>query len=75
MRARFLRDIRLQACAGFVAELKEAPMNPWPHYDTDEIEAVRQLLASGQVSYWTGEKAGILSANSRLPWIVGTPWG
>lgn len=30
-------------------------MNPWPHYDTDEIEAVQQVLASGRVNYWSGE--------------------
>ncbi|MEF8982655.1 DegT/DnrJ/EryC1/StrS family aminotransferase [Thiohalorhabdus sp.] len=29
-------------------------MNSWPHYDPDEIEAVRAVLASGRVNYWNG---------------------
>ena len=28
----------------------------WPHYDADEIEAVRQVLVSGKVNYWTGNE-------------------
>ena len=26
----------------------------WPRFDDDEIEAVRRVLASGRVNYWTG---------------------
>lgn len=29
---------------------------PWPHYDVDEIEAVRMVLLSGKVNYWTGNE-------------------
>ncbi len=29
---------------------------PWPVYGPDEIEAVRRVLASGKVNYWTGEE-------------------
>jgi dTDP-4-amino-4,6-dideoxygalactose transaminase len=27
---------------------------PWPYYAQDEIDAVRNVLASGRVNYWTG---------------------
>jgi dTDP-4-amino-4,6-dideoxygalactose transaminase len=27
---------------------------PWPHYESDEIEAAISVLESGNVSYWTG---------------------
>jgi dTDP-4-amino-4,6-dideoxygalactose transaminase len=30
---------------------------PWPSYTNDEIEAVRSVLASGKVNYWTGTEA------------------
>ena len=29
---------------------------PWPYFAPDEIEAVSAVLASGKVSYWTGEE-------------------
>jgi hypothetical protein len=28
----------------------------WPHFETDEIEAVKRVLLSGRVNYWTGEE-------------------
>lgn len=28
---------------------------PWPHYESDEIEAATQTLSTGRVNYWTGE--------------------
>lgn len=28
----------------------------WPHFDSDEIEAVERVLRSGRVNYWTGEE-------------------
>lgn len=34
--------------------VRVAPLPPWPHYERDEIEAVRKVLASGKVNYWTG---------------------
>lgn len=30
------------------------PFPSWPHYAADEIDAVRSVLASGKVNYWTG---------------------
>ena len=30
---------------------------PWPHYEPDEVEAVRCVLESGRVNYWTGDEA------------------
>ena len=30
-------------------------LSPWPHYASDEIDAVSAVLASGKVNYWTGE--------------------
>ncbi len=29
---------------------------PWPFHDSDEIAAVTDVLASGRVNYWTGER-------------------
>lgn len=29
---------------------------PWPSFEAEEIEAVRKVLASGKVNYWTGEE-------------------
>lgn len=31
-------------------------MGPWPFFDTEEIEAVRHVLASGKVNYWGGQE-------------------
>jgi dTDP-4-amino-4,6-dideoxygalactose transaminase len=36
--------------------VRAAPLAPWPHYERDEIEAVRKVLASGKVNYWTGSE-------------------
>lgn len=38
------------------APARAAPFAPWPSYDADEIEAVRRVLESGNVNYWTGEE-------------------
>jgi dTDP-4-amino-4,6-dideoxygalactose transaminase len=35
---------------------------PWPHYEADELEAVRSVLESGRVNYWTGEEARLFEA-------------
>jgi dTDP-4-amino-4,6-dideoxygalactose transaminase len=32
------------------------PFSPWPHFETDEIEAVASVLRSGKVNYWTGQE-------------------
>jgi dTDP-4-amino-4,6-dideoxygalactose transaminase len=29
---------------------------PWPHFDSDEIEAAVRVLESGKVNYWTGQE-------------------
>ncbi|MCL5260427.1 MAG: DegT/DnrJ/EryC1/StrS aminotransferase family protein [Gammaproteobacteria bacterium] len=29
---------------------------PWPYYESDEIEAVGNVLQSGKVNYWTGQE-------------------
>lgn len=39
-------------------ELHE-PFPVWPHYDADEIDAVRAVLASGKVNYWTGNECRV----------------
>lgn len=31
-------------------------LSSWPHYEEDEINAVKNILASGKVNYWTGEQ-------------------
>jgi dTDP-4-amino-4,6-dideoxygalactose transaminase len=36
--------------------VRAAPFAPWPYYAPDEIEAVRRVLASGNVNYWTGSE-------------------
>ena len=32
------------------------PFSPWPDFDTDEKEAVLEVLDSNKVNYWTGQK-------------------
>ncbi len=34
-----------------------APFSPWPSYAPDEVEAVKKVLESGRVNYWTGQEA------------------
>jgi len=34
--------------------LRSTPWAPWPHFESDEVEAVARVLRSGQVNYWTG---------------------
>lgn len=31
-------------------------MSTWPQFESDEIEAVQQVLRSGRVSYWSGDQ-------------------
>ena len=38
--------------------VRTAPLPPWPHYEADELDAVREVLASGKVNYWTGQECG-----------------
>jgi dTDP-4-amino-4,6-dideoxygalactose transaminase len=36
--------------------VRATPLPAWPHYAPDEIDAVRGVLASGKVNYWTGSE-------------------
>ncbi len=38
------------------APVRDRPWPEWPHFDHDERAAVDAVLASGRVSYWTGEQ-------------------
>jgi dTDP-4-amino-4,6-dideoxygalactose transaminase len=35
---------------------RSTPFPPWPYFDADEIDAVRAVLESGRVNYWTGDE-------------------
>jgi dTDP-4-amino-4,6-dideoxygalactose transaminase len=35
---------------------------PWPFFDIDEQEAVRRVLESGKVNYWTGDQCRLFEA-------------
>ena len=37
-------------------KLINAPLTPWPIYEDDEISAVTEVLKSGKVNYWAGQK-------------------
>ena len=34
------------------------PLEPWPHFEQDEIDAAAAVLRSGKVNYWTGPDCG-----------------
>lgn len=34
----------------------DAQFPGWPHFENDEVEAVRAILLSGKVNYWTGNE-------------------
>jgi dTDP-4-amino-4,6-dideoxygalactose transaminase len=34
----------------------QLPFAPWPHFESDEIEAAAAVLRSGKVNYWTGQE-------------------
>ena len=44
-----------QATANFTT-MGDRPFPGWPAFEQDEIEAVQQVLLSGQVNYWTGTR-------------------
>ena len=29
-------------------------LNPWPHFDSDQIDSATRVLTSGKVNTWTG---------------------
>jgi dTDP-4-amino-4,6-dideoxygalactose transaminase len=35
--------------------VRRTPMPGWPAHDAQDLEAAREVLASGRVNYWTGE--------------------
>lgn len=37
-------------------KIRARPFPCWPSYEADEIEAVREVLKSGKVNYWTGNQ-------------------
>jgi dTDP-4-amino-4,6-dideoxygalactose transaminase len=36
--------------------VRTLPFAPWPHFESEEIEAVNKVLTSGKVNYWTGDE-------------------
>ncbi len=36
--------------------VRGTPLPSWPHFAQDEMDAVRAVLASGKVNYWTGRE-------------------
>ena len=32
------------------------PLEPWPHFSEEEVQAASAILRSGKVNYWTGEQ-------------------
>lgn len=38
----------------------------WPHFDEDEIAAVRSVLSSGKINYWTGEEGRLFEKEYAL---------
>lgn len=38
------------------SQTPDPKLAPWPFHDADEIAAVTDVLASGRVNYWTGER-------------------
>ena len=39
-----------------------APMQSWPVFESEEIEAVVKVLKSGKVNYWTGDQGKLFEA-------------
>lgn len=48
--------------------VRQAPFAPWPCFEEDEIAAVRRVLTSGKVNYWTGQE-GKLFEQEFARWI------
>lgn len=36
--------------------IRQTPFAPWPHFESDEIEAAVRVLQSGRINYWTGDE-------------------
>jgi dTDP-4-amino-4,6-dideoxygalactose transaminase len=37
-----------------ITRMLDRTLAPWPHFESDEIEAVSEVMRSGKVNYWTG---------------------
>jgi dTDP-4-amino-4,6-dideoxygalactose transaminase len=37
-------------------DVRRAPFAPWPHFESDEIQAAVRVLHSGRINYWTGDE-------------------
>ena len=38
------------------APVRTVPFAPWPFFEPDEIDAVKRVLESGRINYWTGSE-------------------
>src|SRR3981189_1340193 len=36
--------------------VRTTPFAPWPAFEQDEIDAVRDVMVSGKINYWTGQE-------------------
>ena len=56
------RSVAIQPAGGWaVAMTENAPMlntafSPWPSFSAQEADAVRDVLLSNKVNYWTGQE-------------------
>jgi len=48
--------------------VRRKPFAPWPCFEEDEIAAVRRVLKSGKVNYWTGQE-GRLFEQEFVRWV------
>lgn len=53
--------------------IRSKPMPGWPQFDSHDLDAVKEVLVSGRVNYWTGD-AGRKFENEFACW-VGAPYG
>lgn len=44
------------------APVRSKPWAPWPHFESDEVEAVAAVLRSGKINYWTGAEGTAFEA-------------
>ncbi len=42
--------------------VRSLPMPGWPHFDEADIEAVGEVLRSGRINYWTGDRCRAFEA-------------
>jgi dTDP-4-amino-4,6-dideoxygalactose transaminase len=42
--------------------VRTAPLPGWPHFDEADIEAVGEVLRSGRINYWTGDRCQAFEA-------------